>query len=165
MMEATITHRACDYILEGLKKNTINHQSNEIRNLEFPVKLNFDFNAKLYTAITNATTQFDQLAGKHELVVCTYDGYGKSYIKKLGASPDAYAQMAMQLAYYKMYGVSRATYESAGTRQYLNGRTETGRSVSLESVEFCKAMKTPSLTVILFNIERTKGYACPKGLC
>ena len=55
-------------------------------------------------------------------------------------SPDAYVQMVIQLAYHKMHGRSRPTYESAATRRFQLGRTETCRSVSDESVAFCEAM-------------------------
>ena len=55
-----------------------------------------------------------------------YTGYGKGLIKKFKMSPDAYAQMAIQLAYYRLKGTVRATYESAQTRKYLAGRTEVG---------------------------------------
>jgi carnitine O-acetyltransferase len=48
--------------------------------------------------------------------------------------------MIIQLAYYKMYGKNRPTYESAATRKFQQGRTETCRSVSDESVAFCKSM-------------------------
>ena len=53
-----------------------------------------------------------------------YTGYGKGLIKKFKMSPDAYAQMAIQLAYFRLKGAVRATYESAQTRKYLAGRTE-----------------------------------------
>lgn len=53
-------------------------------------------------------------------------------------SPDAYVQMVMQLAYYRQHHRPCATYESASTRGYLHGRTETVRSCSQESVLFTK---------------------------
>ena len=52
--------------------------------------------------------------------------------------------MMIQLAYYKFYNVNRPTYESASTRKFQLGRTETCRSVSEESVAWCKAMEDPS---------------------
>lgn len=39
-----------------------------------------------------------------------------------------------------MYNKPGAHYESAATRKYLGGRTETIRSCSVESVNFAKAM-------------------------
>lgn len=59
--------------------------------------------------------------------------------------------MAIQLAYYKMYGHVAATYESAGTRKFIHGRTETGRSVSVESLAWVQAMEDPSKSVRFLN--------------
>jgi len=53
--------------------------------------------------------------------------------------------MVIQLAYHKMYGKNRPTYESAATRRFQQGRTETTRSVSDESVAFCDAMADASV--------------------
>jgi carnitine O-acetyltransferase len=44
-----------------------------------------------------------------------------------------------------MYGKNRPTYESAATRRFQQGRTETCRTVSDESVAFCNAMADPSV--------------------
>ncbi len=48
--------------------------------------------------------------------------------------------MALQLAYYRMHHKVVLTYESATTRLYFKGRTETIRPVSDHSVAFIKAM-------------------------
>jgi carnitine O-acetyltransferase len=69
-----------------------------------------------------------------------YQGYGKRLIKKYGLSPDAYVQMSIQLAYFKLFGHSRATYESAQVKKYAFGRTETCRSVSEDTVAWCQVM-------------------------
>jgi carnitine O-acetyltransferase len=44
-----------------------------------------------------------------------------------------------------MYGKSRPTYESAATRKYQQGRTETTRTASNESVAFCEAIASPEI--------------------
>jgi len=63
--------------------------------------------------------------------------------------------MIIQLAYHKMYGKNRPTYESAATRRFQQGRTETCRTVSDESVAFCNAMADSSIesktTIDLFR--------------
>ena len=52
-------------------------------------------------------------------------------------SPDAYIQMALQLAYYKdSAGKFALTYESSMTRLFLHGRTETVRSFTKECKDF-----------------------------
>ena len=47
---------------------------------------------------------------------------------KAGLSPDSYIQMAMQLAYYRIYGRFTSTYETQQTRAFLHGRTGTVRA-------------------------------------
>lgn len=44
--------------------------------------------------------------------------------------------MAIQAAYYGLYGKSESTYEPAMTKTFLHGRTEAIRSVTLESTKF-----------------------------
>ncbi len=69
-----------------------------------------------------------------------FSNYGKEVIKSHKASPDAWVQMIMQLAFYRLFNRPGVTYESCQTRKFLNGRTEVIRSVSNESKAFCLAM-------------------------
>jgi len=80
----------------------------------------------------------DQIDFLH--LVTDYAGYGKNLIKKFKMSPDAYAQMAIQLAYYRLKGTVRATYESAQTRKFLAGRTE-ARGAAVEGGGWCTTLK------------------------
>lgn len=130
----------------SLKNRTINHGPENIRNtLPQPNELKFHLDSKVEQAIESAETNFDKLIAKNEMTVLAYQGYGKNLIKKFKCSPDGFMQMIIQLAYYKMFGVSRPTYESAQTRKYQRGRTEAARSVTIESVAFVKAMEDPSI--------------------
>ena len=58
----------------------------------------------------------------------------------MGYSPDAYVQMAMQLATYRLWGEIGGTYEATQVRPFLHGRTETTRTVSPASEAFVKTM-------------------------
>ncbi|CAD5122394.1 unnamed protein product [Dimorphilus gyrociliatus] len=71
---------------------------------------------------------------------------GKGEIKKLGYSPDAFVQMAIQLAYYRMNGQLAKTYEPASTRLFLLGRTENINPVTELSVDFVRKMDDQSMT-------------------
>ena len=62
--------------------------------------------------------------------------------------PDAYIQMAMQLAWYRTRGFFTATYETALTRLFLHGRTETIRTLTKASRQFVLAMCDSSTSVI-----------------
>ncbi|EIE80953.1 hypothetical protein RO3G_05658 [Rhizopus delemar RA 99-880] len=143
-MDGMATCRLNEYICDGLAKNKIAHGSSEVRsNLPQPQELQFNVNDQTLKDIASAESNFDRLIGKHELTVLNYQAYGKDLIKKYKCSPDGYAQMVIQLAYYKMFGTSRPTYESAQTRKYQRGRTETARTVTVDSVAFVKAMEDP----------------------
>ncbi|KAJ1886916.1 hypothetical protein LPJ81_006612, partial [Coemansia sp. IMI 209127] len=57
-------------------------------------------------------------------------------------SPDAFVQMALQLTYYRIHGEFAPVYESASTRQFLHGRTETVRSLTSEAADFVVVMES-----------------------
>lgn len=76
----------------------------------------------------------------HDLQVQSFHGYGSNFIKKSGFSPDAYVQMAIQIATYRLFGEQAGTYEATQVRPFLHGRTETTRSVSVASEAFVKKM-------------------------
>lgn len=90
--------------------------------------------------IEESKSAFLDWIGKHEVNVQSFQGYGSSFIKKAGYSPDAYVQMAMQLATFRLWGEQVGTYEATQVRPFLHGRTETTRSVSTESEAFVKSM-------------------------
>ncbi|CAG8538451.1 3338_t:CDS:2 [Ambispora leptoticha] len=147
-MDGTPTSRLNDFVCDVIAKNKVDHGSADVRpNLSAPYKLEFTFNKEIVDIIRNAEKNFDDLVAKHDLRVQAYQGYGKNLIKKLGFSPDAYVQMIIQLAYYKTYGLSRATYESAQTRKFQHGRTEVCRTVSNDSVKWVKAMEDPHVSI------------------
>lgn len=54
-------------------------------------------------------------------------------------------QMALQLAYFRLHQKFVLTYESATTRLYYKGRTETIRPVSEHSIAFVKSIDDPSV--------------------
>jgi carnitine O-acetyltransferase len=96
--------------------------------------------SKLSFMIAQAKQNYTKLVTDHEVQVQSYQGYGSNFIKRAGFSPDAYVQMAMQLATYRLWGEQAGTYEATQVRPFLHGRTETTRSVSPASEAFVKAM-------------------------
>ncbi|KAL5517212.1 hypothetical protein EMCRGX_G002713 [Ephydatia muelleri] len=89
--------------------------------------------------LAKAKKNIQDMIADSDLVAVT-PGFGKSFPKKCKLSPDGFYQMAMQLAYYRLHKSFVLTYESATTRFYYEGRTETIRPVSDTSVTFVKAM-------------------------
>ncbi len=146
MMDGTPTHRLNDYANMMIFSNKLDLAESNIRSdLAEPTALKFHVNDAVNKGIHRAIADHEALMAQHDLRVQAYQGYGKGLIKKFKCSPDAYVQMTIQLAYHKMYGMNRPTYESAATRRFQQGRTETCRTVSDESVAFCSAMADPEV--------------------
>lgn len=66
-------------------------------------------------------------------------------------SPDAYIQMALQLAWYRSRGTFTATYETVLTRLFDRGRTETIRTLTADSRAWVLAMDNESSSVRPFR--------------
>ncbi|KAK8217261.1 Carnitine O-acetyltransferase mitochondrial [Zalaria obscura] len=146
MMDGTPTHRLNDYVNMLIFNNKLDFDAPSVRSsLPDPVPVRWHLSPELHEDIGKAQEHFTRVIGEHDLRVQAYQAYGKGLIKKFKCSPDAYVQMVIQLAYHKFYGKNRPTYESAATRRFQQGRTETCRTVSEESVAFCDAMADPEI--------------------
>ncbi|MFJ4654952.1 choline/carnitine O-acyltransferase [Nocardia sp. NPDC088792] len=96
------------------------------------------------TEIASAAASFAQYAAENATTTVSFD-FGTGHIKKLGVSPDAFAQLSYQLAHQRSKGLIGATYESIATRQFRNGRTEAMRVVTPEILDFVAAMEDPEI--------------------
>lgn len=140
-MDGTPTLRMNDFVLSALAAKKIDLGSSS-RSLSEPKTISFAIDRNIENLIKESVKDFEQLKAKHDLAILDFSGYGKGAIKKFKCSPDAWVQMTIQLAYYKMMGKPCPTYESAQTRKFKWGRTETIRSASVESLEFVQAMES-----------------------
>ena len=145
MMDGTINTRLCDQVLQNMNAHDAGQPTNQL--IPKPQKLRFKIDKHVLGQIDLAKQDFKKWADPHHLSVLAYYGYGKSFIKELKCSPDAFVQMALQLAFYKLNKKCVPTYESATIRKFKYSRTETCRSVSNESVAFCKAFEDPQADV------------------
>ncbi|CAG9816018.1 unnamed protein product [Phaedon cochleariae] len=112
-----------------------------------PVRLAWDLSSDALEAIAQALKVTEKLISDIDLRILVHDSYGKGFMKTCGVSPDAYIQMALQLAYYRDAGRFCLTYEATMTRLYREGRTETLRPLSLESAAWVKAMENAKCSV------------------
>ncbi|MPC28469.1 Carnitine O-acetyltransferase [Portunus trituberculatus] len=110
-----------------------------------PQRLMFNVGQEVKQEIEDAKIALESLVGDLEMTCFKFTGFGKNFIKSQKMSPDSFIQMAIQLAFYRIHGEPGAHYESASTRKFVQGRTETIRSCSEESVAFAKAMLNPEL--------------------
>ena len=114
--------------------------------LRKPQRLHWELNKPCAEQIEKCVADADKLISDLDLHVMCHTKFGKGAVKKCRVSPDAFIQMALQLAYFRDVGYFSLTYEASMTRLYLQGRTETVRPVSLESCAFVRAMDDPSVT-------------------
>ncbi|XP_050397070.1 carnitine O-palmitoyltransferase 1, liver isoform [Patella vulgata] len=111
-----------------------------------PERLVWDVQEDLASSIRSALDLAKKNNADLELCVRDHSAYGKGFIKQCKVSPDAFIQMALQLTYYKNAGKFCLTYEASMTRLYLQGRTETVRTLSTDTVEFVRAMYNKSVS-------------------
>uniref|UniRef100_A0A8C6X690 Choline O-acetyltransferase n=1 Tax=Naja naja TaxID=35670 RepID=A0A8C6X690_NAJNA len=88
----------------------------------------------------SSSFSFSRLVKNLDFVVYKFENYGKEFIKKQKMSPDAYIQVALQLAFYRMNMRLVPTYESASLRRYECGRVDNIRSATPEALLFVKGM-------------------------
>lgn len=108
-----------------------------------PERLEWVLEPDDYKRIEQAASFIDNLTKDLDFQVFRYANYGKDFMKSCKVSPDVYVQLALQLAYYRLYGKLTATYESASTRRFKFGRVDCIRSASPEALEWATAMCQP----------------------
>lgn len=147
-MDGTATLRLNEFMLGSLeaKKIDLGHPSPNT-SVNPPKEIVLEANNAVLADVREAEKNFDKLVGAHDLRVLHYDVYGKNFIKQFKTSPDAWAQLVKQLAFYKFKGRPGVTYESAQTRKFQRGRTEVIRAASSESKAWVDAMVDPAATV------------------
>ncbi|GMT10003.1 hypothetical protein PFISCL1PPCAC_1300, partial [Pristionchus fissidentatus] len=109
--------------------------------VKFAERIKIAVNEEMASEIDRAYSTYRQSAEDVHMSSLIHRQWGKGRIKECGCSPDAFVQMAIQLANYRDQGRFVLTYEPASSRFYKDSRTETLRSVTDESCEFVRAME------------------------
>nr|CCA26921.1 choline/Carnitine Oacyltransferase putative [Albugo laibachii Nc14] len=136
-----------DFIITRLHRSQIDLGRGAVRDLPKPQKLQFYFSPSVLSSIYFAGKLYQHLIHAHTVNVTLFHGFGKhKIIKEYSCSPDAFVQVAIQVAYRRLFGKSTATYEAIQTRSFLHGRTETARSCSRQSAEFARSMAEENST-------------------
>lgn len=112
--------------------------------------------AAVHSASAAAAAEVGGLIARTEVATLQFEDFGKGAMKRCKLSPDAFVQMAFQLAYYRAFGAVVSTYESALTKQFLHGRTETIRSVTNESRAHCTLFSTEDADATVQSAERLR---------
>ncbi|XP_045066684.1 carnitine O-palmitoyltransferase 1, liver isoform-like isoform X1 [Coregonus clupeaformis] len=107
-----------------------------------PQRLTWDIPVEVQEQVSISLSVAQALADDVDCHVFPFRDFGKGRIKKLKISPDAFIQLALQLAYYRDRKTFCLTYEASMTRLFREGRTETVRSCSNEGCAFVKAVES-----------------------
>ncbi|KAI6650849.1 Carnitine O-palmitoyltransferase 1, liver isoform-like [Oopsacas minuta] len=103
-------------------------------------KLEWNFNEEAEERIITQAALTLGYTKSVQIKYSVFDRFGSFRMKELKMSPDAYVQLAIQLAYFKDQKEFALTYESGLTRLFKLGRTEAIRSLTEESCQFVRAM-------------------------
>ncbi|KAG8740550.1 Carnitine O-acetyltransferase mitochondrial [Ceratobasidium sp. 414] len=153
VMDGTPTVRLCDEVLTDLHSPSFPHTGTQSSSpIPNPIPLDFSITPALNSVIESARTAASDLVNSQSLQYLLVP-YGKDVVKTFNVSPDSWAQLTVQLAFWRLSkggkvpgvggdgkGELAGTYEAATTRKFRKGRTETIRVVSEEVKAFCEPM-------------------------
>uniref|UniRef100_H3DQ14 Choline O-acetyltransferase n=1 Tax=Tetraodon nigroviridis TaxID=99883 RepID=H3DQ14_TETNG len=113
--------------------------ASSVRDLPPPRRLLWKTNPQIQALISASEDRLDRLVNNLDMEVFAFKAYGKEFIKKQKMSPDAFIQVALQLAIFKCHGRLVPTYESASLRRFQEGRVD-NRSATPQALAFVKSM-------------------------
>uniref|UniRef100_A0A670Z937 Carnitine O-acetyltransferase n=1 Tax=Pseudonaja textilis TaxID=8673 RepID=A0A670Z937_PSETE len=132
-----------DHIVEYTKKPEL--VRSPMVPLPMPKKLRFNITPEIKNDIEDAKQNLNIMVQDLDIKVIVFHQFGKNFPKSQKISPDAFIQVALQLAYYRMYGELCSTYESASLRMFRLGRTDTIRSASVDVLKFVQSMSADNI--------------------
>ncbi|XP_055085775.1 choline O-acetyltransferase-like [Periophthalmus magnuspinnatus] len=110
------------------------------KSLPVPKRLTWKISPQIQGFISDSAPRLHRLVKNLDMDVFKFSSYGKDFIKKQKMSPDAYIQVALQLAFYKCNRRLVPTYESASMRRFREGRVDNIRSATRQALAFVQAM-------------------------
>ncbi|XP_066477485.1 choline O-acetyltransferase [Tiliqua scincoides] len=132
------------HMKEGAKKLV---RADSVSELPAPRRLRWKCSPETQGHLASSAEKLQGVVKNLDFIVHKFENYGKEFIKNQKMSPDAYIQVALQLAFYRLYGRLVPTYESASIRRFEEGRVDNIRSATPQALDFVKGMidKKPSL--------------------
>uniref|UniRef100_A0A2K6F541 Choline O-acetyltransferase n=3 Tax=Propithecus coquereli TaxID=379532 RepID=A0A2K6F541_PROCO len=129
---------------EHLLKHMMNSDKKLVRadsvsELPAPRRLRWKCSPEIQGHLASSAEKLQRIVKNLDFTVYKFDNYGKTFIKKQKCSPDAFIQVALQLAFYRLHGRLAPTYESASVRRFREGRVDNIRSATPEALAFARA--------------------------
>ncbi|KAM5236063.1 choline O-acetyltransferase [Ctenodactylus gundi] len=133
--------QCAEYLLKHTMKCTRKlARADSVSELPAPRRLRWKCSPEIQGHLASSAEKLQRIVKNLDLVVYKFGDYGKAFIKKQQCSPDAFIQVALQLAFYRLHHRPVPTYESASIRRFREGRVENIRSATPEALTFARAM-------------------------
>ena len=101
---------------------------------------------KIFIHLDDAVTKMNHWYRDLDVFNCYFEDFGKSLIDKHGIYYQGFIQLAIQLAYYRLYNQLTASYQTVSLKSYREGRLEHPITVSEEIETFVESMTIRSLS-------------------
>ncbi|UYV77454.1 CRAT [Cordylochernes scorpioides] len=111
-----------------------------------PTELKFNISPEIKEAIAAAGRNLDKyisIVENTDVASHRFTKFSKNFLRSLDISPDSFVQMALQLSYYKLHGLT-SMYEVATGRKFLHGRMEIVRGTTEDSIYMCEVFTDPT---------------------
>uniref|UniRef100_A0A3Q3L328 Carnitine O-acetyltransferase-like n=1 Tax=Mastacembelus armatus TaxID=205130 RepID=A0A3Q3L328_9TELE len=139
-----------DYVVKYMQKTEI--VRSPMVPLPMPQKLRFNITPEVKRDIEKAKQNMNIMVHDLDVKVLMFSHFGKNVPKQHKLSPDAFVQMALQLAYFRLYNTCCSTYESASLRMFKYGRTDAIRATTVDSFQFVQGMHDLNKQVLLSDL-------------
>ncbi|XP_062352887.1 choline O-acetyltransferase [Cinclus cinclus] len=137
-----------EYLLRHMKESSKKLvRADSVSELPAPRRLRWKCSPDIQTHLASAAEKLQRAVENLDFIAYKFEHYGKEFIKKQKISPDAYIQVALQLAFYRCHRRLVPTYESASLRRFDEGRVDNIRSATSEAFAFVKAMASDKTAV------------------
>uniref|UniRef100_F6Z7S5 Choline O-acetyltransferase n=1 Tax=Ornithorhynchus anatinus TaxID=9258 RepID=F6Z7S5_ORNAN len=130
-----------EHLLKHMKESSKKLvRADSVSELPAPRRLRWKCSPEIQGHLASSAEKLQRIVKNLDFVVYKFENYGKEFIKKQKTSPDAYIQVALQLAFYRRHRRLVPTYESASIRRFEEGRVDNIRSATPEAMAFVKVM-------------------------
>ncbi|XP_059386301.1 choline O-acetyltransferase-like [Carassius carassius] len=139
--EGIVLVECTEHLLKNIRNSSGTQSSSRTASeLPHPRRLLWKCSPQIQYILASAADHLHRLVRNLDMNVFTFSVYGKEFIKQQKMSPDAFIQLALQLAFYRCHRRLVSTYESASLRRFRQGRVDNIRSSTPEALAFVKAM-------------------------
>nr|XP_023402935.1 choline O-acetyltransferase isoform X1 [Loxodonta africana] len=139
--DGIILVQCVEHLLKHVKKSTQKLvRADSVSELPAPRRLRWKCSPEIQGHLASSAEKLQRIVKNLDFTVHNFNYYGKTFMKQQKCSPDAFLQVALQLAFYRCHGRLMPTYESASIRRFQEGRVDNIRSATPEALAFVKAM-------------------------